>query len=93
MSESCRSSRWSWCCARTCRPWEAARARLCSLPPAGVVAASALALPYLDGLAQAFGFVALPLDMVAVSLLIVAVTEWAKGAFYARRRHMGLRRA
>ncbi len=55
-----------------------------------IVAAVALALPYLDGVATAFGFVALPLKMLAASFAIVLVyvlaTEWAKRAFYARRR-------
>jgi Mg2+-importing ATPase len=55
-----------------------------------IVAALALALPYLDGLAAIFGFVALPAGMLGVVLAIVATyvltTELAKQAFYARRR-------
>jgi Mg2+-importing ATPase len=54
-----------------------------------LIAALAVALPYLDGAAAAFGFVALPLKMLAASLLIVAAyvltAEWAKRRFYAWR--------
>jgi Mg2+-importing ATPase len=57
-----------------------------------IVAAVALALPYLGGVATAFGFVALPAGMLALSLTIVLAyvlaTEWAKRAFYARRRRV-----
>jgi Mg2+-importing ATPase len=56
-----------------------------------IVAAIALSMPYLDGLAAAFGFVALPFRMLAVILCIVVAyvltTEWAKLRFYAWRRH------
>jgi Mg2+-importing ATPase len=55
-----------------------------------IVAGIALSMPYLDGLAAAFGFVALRLQMLAVIATVVVAyvltTEWAKLRFYARRR-------
>jgi Mg2+-importing ATPase len=54
-----------------------------------IVACLALSMPYLDGLAAAFGFVALPLKMLvlipAVVVAYVLTTEWAKIRFYAWR--------
>jgi Mg2+-importing ATPase len=54
-----------------------------------IVAAVALSIPHLDGLAAAFGFVALPLKMLAVIPIVVVAyvltTEWAKLRFYSRR--------
>jgi Mg2+-importing ATPase len=55
-----------------------------------IVAALALSMPYLDGLAVAFGFVVLPFKMLAVITTVVVAyvlaTEWAKTRFYAWRR-------
>jgi Mg2+-importing ATPase len=55
-----------------------------------VVAGISVALPYVGGLATAFGFVALPAKMLAVSLAVVLAyvlaIEWTKIRYYAWRR-------
>jgi Mg2+-importing ATPase len=55
-----------------------------------VVALIAVSMPYLGGLAAAFGFVAVPLKMLALILVVVTAyvlaTEWAKKRFYAWRQ-------